>query len=76
MPSQAGVVGADRDGVLALVVEQNGFFFVFGERVGHERILLCCKMKGRVYCNNSLKDYLFWLACTYPVFLYKAFFVC
>ena len=35
MSAQAGIVGADSDGVLALVVEQDGFFFVFGETAGH-----------------------------------------
>ena len=33
--AQAGIVCADSDGVLALVVEQDGFFFVLGETAGH-----------------------------------------
>ena len=33
--AQTGIVGGDDDGVTALVVEQDGFFFILGESVGH-----------------------------------------
>lgn len=38
--AQAGGVGADDDGVAALVVEQGDFFFVLGEMVEHGRSFL------------------------------------
>lgn len=34
-PPQPGIVSADCDRVAALVVEQDGFFFAFGETAGH-----------------------------------------